>query len=192
MREVRLIVITGLPGTGKSSLARQLARRYRMSLLAKDTIKEPLVRIVHGLCAPPAGIASRQLSDAAFSLLFALAAEQLMHATDLILEGNFRAPEHEPALRHALPRSGVRVAQVLCRSAEPGRLARLMSRHSQSRHPVHRLEDEMQRAAPCDRFLELPGERLVYENGDEWRERAEALLVWLDRFHADARAELPT
>ncbi|MEJ0098293.1 MAG: hypothetical protein WDO12_00510 [Pseudomonadota bacterium] len=45
-----------------------------------------------------------------------------MAGSDLLLEGNFRAGEHEIALR-TWPRA--RIAQVLCRCGEVQRLARV-------------------------------------------------------------------
>ncbi|MGH8284210.1 MAG: AAA family ATPase [Steroidobacteraceae bacterium] len=57
-----LIIVTGLPASGKTTLARGLAARHRVPLLAKDLVKEPLL---DALGAEDA-LASRRLSDASF------------------------------------------------------------------------------------------------------------------------------
>jgi predicted kinase len=88
-------LVTGLPGTGKSRLARVLASRYRLPIVAKDAIKEPLLDVIGATDRA----ASRNLSDASFAVMFSLAQACLAAAgTDLILEGNFRPGEHEPAI----------------------------------------------------------------------------------------------
>jgi predicted kinase len=159
MRPSRWLVVTGLPATGKTTLARRLAVRYGLPLLAKDSIKEPLLDAL----PPPDAAASRRLSDASFAVLFALAADLALAGLDAALEGNFRAGEHEPAFP---PQTvGVVVAQVLCRIEEPVRLARLAARAGDdARHPGHR--DAVQVAAgsrAADDFLALPGMRLLYD-----------------------------
>lgn len=93
----RLLVITGVPATGKSTVARRLARRWSVPLIAKDRIKEPLLDV---LGAPDAA-ASRRLSDASFAVLFAVAHELLAAGASVLLEGNFR-PEHAATLRELL------------------------------------------------------------------------------------------
>ena len=158
MRQARLILISGLPGTGKSTLARVLARRYTLPLICKDTIKEPLFDVIGATDRA----ASRHLSDASFAAMFALARDCLRAGTDLILEGNFRPGEHEPAVIAALPAAQVadpaqtadarttdpalrtahaarpspytapvpatNIAQILCRASESVRIARLKAR----------------------------------------------------------------
>jgi predicted kinase len=84
-------LITGLPGTGKSTLARSLARHFALPLICKDTIKEPLLDVIGAADRS----ASRRLSDASFAVMFALARDCLRAGTDVILEGNFRPGEHE-------------------------------------------------------------------------------------------------
>jgi hypothetical protein len=48
----RLIVVTGMPGTGKSTFARQLAARLAVSLLSKDLVKECLFEALGSGDAP--------------------------------------------------------------------------------------------------------------------------------------------
>src|SRR5262245_10823924 len=107
MRQPHLILVTGLPGTGKSTLARALASRYRAPILCKDTIKEPLL---DGIGATDRA-GSRRLSDASFAVMFALARESLGAGTDLVLEGNFRPGEHEQALQALILDFSIEVLQ---------------------------------------------------------------------------------
>ena len=150
VRRAHLILITGMPGTGKSTLAGSLARHLGVPLICKDTIKEPLLDAVGAADRAE----SRRLSDASFAVMFALARDCLRAGTDLILEGNFRVGAHESSLSalindaNATDRNddgsanGVSVTQLLCRAPEHVRIARLKARSSDpSRHPGHRDAD---------------------------------------------------
>ncbi|HEY5101725.1 MAG TPA: AAA family ATPase [Steroidobacteraceae bacterium] len=154
---MNLLLITGLPSTGKTTLARQLALRYRTIVIGKDLIKEPLLNVLGSASAGD----SRKLSDASFSVLFALAGELLAAGMNFVLEGNFRPGEHEAMLADAA--AGARFAQVLCRIDEATRLAQLAPRRSQ-RHAGHADAERAviaQRAS--DGYLALPGERLAFD-----------------------------
>jgi predicted kinase len=157
---MKLLLITGLPGTGKTTLARSLALRYRIPLIAKDLIKEPLLNVLGSGSAEH----SRNLSDASFCVLFAISRELLAAGMDFVLEGNFRPGEHEEMLAAAA--AGARFAQVLCRIDESRRLAQLAARKSQ-RHPGHGDADPAVAAQrSSDGYLALPGERLAFDLGE--------------------------
>ena len=144
-----LIILTGLPATGKSTLAAALVAETGWPLLAKDAVKEPLMAQLAGYGAAH----SRCLSDASFALLFALLPPVLATARGVILEGNFRSGEHEAALGASC--AGRAVLQVLCRLPEAQRLARATARDS-----GRAVAGQLAYNARCDRFLELPGERI--------------------------------
>jgi len=170
----QLILVTGLPAAGKSTLARELARLLRAPLIGKDMIKEPLFEV---LGTGDSGF-SRQLSTASFAVLFAVARELLTRGLSVILEGNFRTGEHERPLLEALAHCGLAhgglahgglppgseatdaIVQILCRVEEPERLERLRRRGADpGRHAGHR--DLAPRATrDGEAFLQLPGRRI--------------------------------
>ena len=164
VRQAHLILIAGLPGTGKSTLARTLALHFGVPLICKDTIKEPLLDVIGAADRAE----SRRLSDASFAVMFALARECLRTGVDLILEGNFRPGQHETELLAAIPPvvESVHVTQVLCRASEPVRIVRLTARAADpSRHAGHRDADlAVDQSPPHVDFLALPGDRFVFDS----------------------------
>ena len=176
MSEVRLIIITGAPGTGKTTLARELARSLVAPLIAKDTIKEALLDQLGARDAAE----SRRLSDASFAALFALAREQLAAGVSVLVEGNFRVAEHAAVLRALLTSPGmrVRIAQVLCELPESARHARLAARaRDPARHSGHRDAQLAAAGAPAGAWLELPGERFAHDGA-----ASAALIAALQRW----------
>jgi predicted kinase len=160
VRATRLLLITGLPGSGKTTLAQRLTERYAVVFLSKDLIKEPLFDVIG---AANGATHSRLLSTASFAVLFAVAQRVAAAKHDVILEGNFRPGEHEKALT-AIPAS--RLAQVLCRAPESLRLARLAARQA-ARHAAHRdLDPAVIAQRSADEFLALPGARLTFDSGE--------------------------
>ncbi len=161
MSNVRLIVVTGLPGAGKTTLARELAARYRLPLIGKDLIKEPLLDVLGAADAAQ----SRRLSDASFAVLFGVARALEAAGVSFLLEGNFRPGEHEAPLQEALGTAWV--AQIVCRAPEAERVTRLAARQSDPlRHVGHHLGERLAAQSPparADAFLDLPSARFVQD-----------------------------
>jgi predicted kinase len=80
-----LVVVTGMPSSGKTTVAEGLARRLQMPLIAKDEIKESL----YDSLGAEDTAASARLGAAAYELIFGLARTTLGSGASLIVEGNF-------------------------------------------------------------------------------------------------------
>lgn len=120
---VGLVVVTGAPGAGKSTLARPLADALGWSLVEKDTIKEALGESLGE--ADREG--QRRLSAAAFLVIDAL----VPHLRDAVIEGNVY-PDSSVARRLA---SLAGTVEVLCRCPADVCRERFVARVG--RHPVH-------------------------------------------------------
>ena len=80
-----LVVATGMPSSGKTTVAEGLAARLALPLVAKDEIKESLYE---SLGAENVA-ASARLGTAAYALIFALARTMLASGVSPIVEANF-------------------------------------------------------------------------------------------------------
>lgn len=78
---MKLIVFSGLPGTGKSMLAENLARYLRVPVFAKDWLEATILRSGRTF----AGI-ENQLGITGYNLLTTLAERQLMLGQSVILD----------------------------------------------------------------------------------------------------------
>jgi predicted kinase len=136
-RARQVVLVSGAPGAGKSTLAGPLAAALRLPLLSKDLIKETMHDVLAGAvreAGAPAGLAwSRSLGATAMELLWALAAQ----APAVVLEANFRPrSEYERSRIAALIADGGRLVEVYCRCPAPVAAARYAERGLTS-HPVH-------------------------------------------------------
>jgi predicted kinase len=121
-----LVVVTGMPSSGKTTVAEGLAARLALPLVAKDEIKESLYE---SLGADDVA-ASARLGTAAYALIFRLARTMLASGFSLIVEANFfREQESDFS---SLPEH--RLAQLHCNAP----LAVLLDRYAdRSRHAGH-------------------------------------------------------
>jgi len=78
---MKLIVFSGLPGTGKSTLAETIGRELSIPVFAKDWLEAVLLQ--HGLQSSPNG---KSLGYVGYELLTTLAERQLMLEQSVILD----------------------------------------------------------------------------------------------------------
>jgi predicted kinase len=137
---VLVVVVNGLPGAGKTTLARPLSRALGLPLLAKDVLKETLADNLPGKCGcdadPEAARAwSRRLGAASSEAMWAMLADCPRGA---VLEQPLLADTRRFAL-DGLIRAGVNpetTHEVWCDVPVAVAEARYRARVS-GRHPVH-------------------------------------------------------
>ena len=128
-----LLVVSGKPATGKTTLARRLAADLGLPLIAKDGVKETLFDSL--------GVGdrswSRRLGAASMALLAHVTEMLLCAGQSLVIEANF-VPEAAQVYQALATRYGARVAQVWL-SAEPDIIAARFEQRAASveRHRGH-------------------------------------------------------
>ena len=130
--ETRLIVVTGAPATGKSTVATGLVRHLGYALISKDDVKESLANVFIAGDRER----SRELGAAAYAVMQRLASRMLDERVNVILEANFWRERSEAWLR-ALAQ-GRDASVIVCSVAPEVRRERFRSRGAAGqRHPVH-------------------------------------------------------
>lgn len=149
--EPLVVVVTGPPAAGKTTIARGLAARLRLALIAKDTIKEALF---DGLGSGDLAW-SQRLGEGTYLAMLALAEESVAAGASLVLEANFICGRESRLA--ALP---ARFVQIHCSARLEVLLERYAGRERHAGHVdaerIEALRDAVEtgRHAPLD----LPGE----------------------------------
>jgi predicted kinase len=124
------VLVSGPPGSGKTTLARELAPTLGLPLIAKDDIKETIFDSMGWSDVDW----SRKVGAATWEILFLLFEQLVRGGTSFVMESNFHA-EHRDRLEALRERYPFESVEVHC-SAEPEVLEKRF--YERDRHPGHR------------------------------------------------------
>lgn len=151
-----VVIVTGLPATGKTTIARRLSASLGWPMFSKDDFKELLFdRIGHSDREW-----SKKLGAASYGILGHIAEQELAAGRSFIIETNFPAESAELFVELA-DRHHVRYVQVLCHADGDVVMQRFTSRSD--RHPGH-VDDVV---AETQRDLLLSGKQAALDVGGE-------------------------
>ena len=127
-----LVIVTGVPAAGKTTLGRRLAPELSLVRLCKDEIREAI-----GAWLPPKTHAeSKPLGGAAYAVCVRLAEESLASGVGVLIEAAFSRGAAEPMLAPLVARS--RAVQIHLHSSLELSNRRFRERYARGeRHPAH-------------------------------------------------------
>ena len=129
-----LIVVSGAPGTGKTTVGREIATALRIPYHNKDLIKESLFDSL--------GTRDREwsakLGVASITLLFKLIESHLQVGQSVVAESNFYMEFDPPRFKRLRDAYALTIVEVHCETEKEALFARLRRRDSSGeRHPGH-------------------------------------------------------
>jgi predicted kinase len=178
-----LLIITGHPATGKTTLATYLASALHMPHFSKDGFKEALFDSL--------GWSDRSWSHrigvAAIGLLYAVAERELAAGRSCIVESNFRSDLDTVRMRDLAQRRPFHPIQIRCTAAGDVLAERILARLAAGqRHPGHcddatRTDLEVARTRGPITPLALDGPILSIDTTDPTRLDYPRIARWVQR-----------
>jgi len=125
-----LIIVTGLPGSGKTEIGNRIALEFSFPIVHKDAIKE----LLFDRLGWKDRSWSKQMSLLSYDLMTCFLKAQLSAGKSCIVEANFRPEEHRDRFQFLVRQFQCRVIQILCFAEGPVLWERFQNR---KRHPGH-------------------------------------------------------
>ncbi|MGH7765964.1 MAG: AAA family ATPase [Candidatus Binatia bacterium] len=126
-----LLIVYGLAGSGKSTVARMLGDLTGFEILSSDVVRKRLARIQPTERAGKGyreGIYSASFTQRTYETLLKEAEKRLNDGRGLIVDATFNNAEHRRLFLHSAAGMGIRVAFIECRAGEEEIFRRLQKR----------------------------------------------------------------
>jgi predicted kinase len=152
MNKTVIIVVTGMPGTGKTTLGKTLSEKYRLPFISKDALKE---RMFDTLGWNDKAW-SLKVSAASHRVMDYIIEEELRAGHSIIVESNFKQSIDSERFRGIQAQYGCEIVQILCWAEGEVVFDRFMGRIENAvRHQGH--VEEMSAAQIRQEFVDSNG-----------------------------------
>jgi aminoglycoside phosphotransferase family enzyme/predicted kinase len=114
---VRLILVGGLPGTGKSTLAAALADATGWSLLRSDEVRKDVAGIPHttaAVAAPGEGLYGHEMTNATYDAVLERARTALSLGETVIVDASWSAARHREMAAEVAEASASDLVELCC------------------------------------------------------------------------------
>lgn len=150
MKKPVVVIVSGPPAAGKTSIVHGLARGLELPLIAKDDLKESLFESL--------GIGdidwSRKLGAATWEQLFLITEKLLEGGTSFVVESNFEPEKHNERLRILREKHTFTPVEVHVTASEQTLTDRFTRRITDTeRHPGHHEPETPEEAAAAARSV---------------------------------------
>ncbi len=130
----KIIVISGLSGTGKTTIGKYLSEKLSIPFFNKDNLKEIMFDEIgwkdRGW--------SQKLGAASYKILYMVAEEMTKNGKEIILESNFRTKIDGKKLKKLKEKYSCEMIEILCHASGNILFERFKKRaESGERHPGH-------------------------------------------------------
>jgi uncharacterized protein len=128
---VRLILVGGGPGTGKTTVARALAESIGAQAISTDDVRAEMVRLGELTGSPGVldeGLYTRQNVDAVYEGVLRRAHLNLCEGRSVVLDGTWGDPRHRKRARQAAQAAAARMLEFACAAPLEATVARIRTR----------------------------------------------------------------
>lgn len=136
-----IIIVTGRPAAGKSTLAKWLSQELKLPSVSKDSIREELFDRLGWKDRKWA----QELGKASVDMMFYFARAELQVGHSLIMDNSFYPPVSNPRFQALKEQYHAESIQIVCDSDRETLFQRFKSRaDSDNRHPGHGDQDVLE------------------------------------------------
>ena len=180
-----LVVVCGLSGSGKSTIAKAMQIRFGFPIVSSDLIRKKLLSIPPDHSAADSyrsGVYALGHIDTVYAAMLDSAEHQVRSGGGVILDATYQDPAHRTAARNLAERLGVPILFIECRARDAEIRRRLIERkkaNDPSDATVEVYEHQLQDFVA---LTEIPsGKHLVVETTRPWVEIVKDMQRALDQ-----------
>lgn len=170
----KLIIICGLPGTGKTTLANELSKKLKIFCLHKDTVKESLYSSLQMSTLEN----SKEIGWPSVKIILDLARENLKLGMDVILESTFNFYEDVHIFKEWEEEFGIKIFTFVLEIGKEERKLRFENRERDRAHHDNERTREFGEKE-CD-YQFMPGKKIFLKTNQSVEKLVEKSIEFLE------------